>query len=56
MLALTRAGGSAPRVTRGGAVTGRPQPTTAREAVEAGKLKIVSARYDLDTGAVEVLE
>jgi carbonic anhydrase len=27
-----------------------------REAVEAGKLKIVSARYDLDTGAVEVLE
>lgn len=27
-----------------------------REAVEAGTLKIVGARYDLDTGAVEVLE
>lgn len=27
-----------------------------RDAVETGALKIVSARYDLDTGAVEVLE
>ena len=27
-----------------------------REAVAAGKLRIVGARYDLDTGAVEILE
>lgn len=27
-----------------------------REAVSAGKLRIVGARYDLDTGAVEILE
>ena len=27
-----------------------------RDAVETGALKIVAARYDLDTGAVEVLE
>ena len=27
-----------------------------KEAVEAGKLKIVGARYDLDTGAVDLLE
>jgi len=26
------------------------------EAVQAGKLQIVAARYDLDTGAVELLK
>jgi len=27
-----------------------------RDAVETGKLKVVAARYDLDTGAVDLLE